>query len=208
MNNEDAFIKYFGPRMRTSVKVEVPMEKMEGLREFVARKWQRKIKEYPQDARQIVDRNIIGILGEYAVLQHYGKTEYLDTTVGDSWEYQDPDLWKSPKDKVRLPDPKIPVDIKTCRIGNVPLIKRGHITVTLDGVRCQCPNIICVSDFKNVWILGVASPSILRTYVDDALIKSANNPDKTAFFGADYLEPLPKTWDELRDVCNKLKEIV
>lgn len=194
--------------MKTSVRIDIAPDTMEHLRDFVARKWQQKIKEYPQDARQIVDRNIIGATGEYAVLKHYGKVEYLDTSIGNSWDYQDPDLWKSPKNKPTLPDPKIPADIKTCKIGNVPLVKRGHITVNLDGVRCQCPNIICVSDFKSVWILGIASPTILKTCVDDSLIKSARNPAKTAFYGADQLETLPETWDGLRDACDKLKENV
>lgn len=206
MSNDEAFLKFFGPRMKTAPKISVPEDNMVEMREFVARKWQRKIQEYPQDSKNIIDRNVIGVLGEYAVLSYYGKTEYLDTSIGDSREYQDPDLWKSPKNKVHLTDPKVPVDIKTSRIGNVPLVKKGHKTVVLDGIRCQCPNIICVSNFKEVWLLGIASPQTLRKFVNDALIKNANNPDKTAFYGGDQLEDLPTTWEELRDKCKALVE--
>ena len=206
MSNEDAFLKFFGPRMKTAPKITVPSDQMEIMRKFTEQKWKRKIQEYPQDARNIVDRNVIGILGEYAVLAHYGKTEYLDTSIGDSREYQAPDLWDTPKNKPTLPNPRIPVDVKTSRIGNVPLVKRGHKTVVLDNVTCQCPNIICVSNFKDVWLLGIASPTTLRKFVNDALIKNANNPDKTAFYGGDQLEDMPKTWEELRERCKALVE--
>lgn len=206
MTNTDAFGTYFEPRMLTCPRVTVSPQQYKFVEDFVARLWARKIKEYPWDAKNIIERNIIGRLCEYAFLSAYRQEAYFDDSIGQSTSYTTPDLWHSPPHKKKLPDPLIPTDVKGSRFGNTPLIEKQLKSVVIDGVRYLCPDVICVSDYKSVWILGIASPTVLKTCSSVDLIKNANNSRKTAFYGADKLVPVPKTWDELREVCKGLLE--
>ena len=203
MTNESAFERFFEPRMETCKRIDLTEPQIESVRKFVARLWQRKIDEYPWDAKNIIERNMIGRLCEYGCLAHYGKPEYFDDSIGNSKDYHFPDLWNSPRNKTQLPDPRIPADIKGSRLMNTPLVQDRKI-IELEGVRCVYPLIICVSDFKSVWILGIASPEVVYKYSSETLIKNANNKDKTAFYGADKLIDAPNTWNELREVCKSL----
>lgn len=203
MTNESAFARFFEPRMATCPKITLDEEQIKIVQDFVAQKWKRKIQEYPHDAKNIIERNIIGHLCEFGLLTYFGKAEYFDDSIGDSWDYHYPDLWNSPKNKQYLSSPKIPADIKGSRLKNTPLVQ-DHKVIVLDGVKCLYPIVICVSDYKTVWILGIASPEVVYKYSSETLIKNANNPDKTAFYGADKLIDIPKTWDELRTACKSL----
>lgn len=203
MTNESAFQRFFEPRMASCPKFELTDSQIETVRKFVARLWQRKIDEYPWDAKNIIERNMIGRLCEYGCLSYYGKSDYFDDSIGNSKDYHFPDLWNSPRNKKQLPDPRIPADIKGSRLRNTPLVQDRKI-INLDGVRCLYPIVICVSDFKSVWILGIASPEVVYKYSSETLIKNANNKEKTAFYGADKLIDVPSTWDELREVCKSL----
>jgi len=206
MTNDSAFEDFFEPRMMTCPKVSLTDPQIKLVRDFVARLWQSKIAEYPWDAENIIDRNVIGRLCEYALLAIYRKEAYFDDSIGKSTNYTTPDLWQSPRHKRQLPDPRIPADVKGSRFGNTPLIEKELKSVVIDGVRHLCPNIICVSDFRNVWFLGIASPKVLKECSSTSLIKNANNGKKTAFYGADKLVPVPKTWEELQAVCTNLLE--
>jgi len=207
-SNEEAFARFFEPRMTTSPKVVLDSSQMKIVRDFVALVHQRKIREYPSDAKQIVDRHVIGKMCEYGVLGGYNKTEYFDDSIGDSWDYNTPDLWKSPVHKTHLPDLRIPAEIKSCnlRSRNVPLVEKSPIKITIDGSRYTCPYIICIGDHitGTVWIIGIASPDVLIQNSHISLIKNAKNDRKTAFYGADKLIPVPKTLDELREVCKSM----
>ena len=70
----------------------------------------------------------------------------------------------------------------------------------------QCPNIICIVDRNRVYILGIAHRNVLHTYKVNNLTFTANNPDKTVFFGFDHLNPIPKTLVELKEYCEKDSE--
>ena len=206
--NETMFERNFRPRMEKCPKVTLTEQQMKFVRDFVARLYKRKIDEYPWDAKNIIDRNVIGRMCEYGFLGGYGKADYFDDSFGHSTEYDAPDLWQSPKHKRHLPDPRIPVDIKGANVErrNTPLIEKEQKVVAINGIRYRCPEVICLGDLVSgeVWILGIASPEVLTTYSSESLIKNANNNKKTAFFGADKLVDIPKTWEELRTVCNSL----
>lgn len=201
------FGQFFQPQMEISPRITLTDEMKEIARKFVKVKWRRKIAEYPHDAEQIIERNISGAYGEIVLYYVYGKPEYFDNSIGESLDYNTPDMWESPKNKKHLPNLRIPADIKTTQYGNVPLISR-NIPNKLDGISYYCPNIICVTNFESVWILGIASPSVLREYSDTNLIINADNPKKTGFFGGDHLIRVPSTIQELKEICDNLKERV
>jgi hypothetical protein len=206
MTNASAFQDFFEPRLLTCPRVTVGQSQYKFVEDFVSRLWKDKIDEYPWDAKNIIERNIIGRLCEYAFLSAFRKEAYFDDSIGKSTDYTTPDLWHSPRHKKQLPNPLIPSDIKSSRFGNTPLVEKQLKSVVVNGVRHQCPNIICVSDYKTVWFLGIASPTILKTHSTVALIKNAKNDRKTAFYGADKLVAIPPTWDELRKTCEGLLE--
>ena len=208
MTNESVFSQFFEPRMSKCPKVRLTDQQMKFVHDFVARLWQRKIQEYPQDAKNIIERNIIGRMCEYAVLGGYGKTEYFDDSIGYSTEYETPDFWLTPKHKRHLPHPYIPVDVKGSNAAhrNTPLVEKQLKMIEINGCRYNCPDLMCLgnSTTGEVWMLGIASPEILKTHCTTSLIKNANNSKKTAFFGGDKLIDVPKTWDELRTLCTSL----
>jgi hypothetical protein len=61
---------------------------------------------------------------------------------------------------------------------------------------------IGITDQKSVWFLGVASPKILESFVDDNLVMIAENTSKTGFWGVNKLENLPSDWDVFKKLCS------
>lgn len=199
--------------MKICPRVRIPDQSVQPLWEFALKKARRKSGEYgDRDGRQMATRFLCGIYGEFGALVYYGKQEYFDDSIGSSWNYTQPDWWNSPPNKKHLPDPCIPVELKTSYRGNVPLVKKKEKSFKCDidgckGQRYYCPNLICVVEQQTVWLLGLASPAVLAEYVDDALIINAKNWEKTGFYGADHLIGIPPSWDELRAVCGDLISI-
>ena len=122
------------------------------------------------DCNNEVKRFSTGIFGEYALEKLLG-IDIIDWTVGDSKDYNNPDI------------PGYRVGIKTVEYGKFPVIFKIH----------YYPQMICVlrREQRKVHVCGLATVPVLNRYQDIDLIMSPAlkaRGTKTGFYGFDYLE--------------------
>lgn len=149
------------------------------------------------DNQQLYKRATTGRLAECAV-EIYLHKNFTDWTIGKSEDYNYADLEPG----------GLPIGVKCSSFGNYP---------TFDPDTTE-PQIICIrlsvekEKKERIFILGLASPEILREYSDINLILDDNlrekkkpngNYAKTAFYGFKHLVPF-KTEN---DIKNFIKQI-
>lgn len=206
--NHFIFDNLFLPRMKlceeNSQKLTLTKRDKELIEKFSVAKVKAKEKEWQGfDNQKRAKREMTGASVEYALLKFYGKEKYFDDSiVAKSSRKNYPDL---------LPLGII-CDIKGSSINNVPLVFKTTRSYVCDtgkhiGKKYRCANVIGITDNESVWLLGIASPKVLETCVDDNLIMIAENTTKTGFFGAHELVVLPPTWKEFSELCSKLSLI-
>jgi hypothetical protein len=203
--NHAVFDFFFIPRMRYcedyGFVVELDKKDKEIIENFALAKAKAKEKEWKGfDNQKRIKRETTGASVEYALLKFYERERYFDDSIVEkSFRKNHPDL---------LPLGVI-CDIKGSSINNVPLVFRTVRSYVCEsgkhrGKKYRCANVIGITDNNLVWLLGVASPSILESYVDDNLIMIAENTTKTGFYGVDKLVDLPKSWKKFQFLCSKL----
>lgn len=203
--NHFVFDNLFIPRMtvceENKQKLTLTKKDKELIESFALAKAHAKEKEWRGfDNQKRVKRETTGAAIEYGLLKFYGKEKYFDDSIVEkSLKKNHPDL---------LPLGVI-CDIKGSSINNVPLVFKTTRSYLCDvgqhaGKRYRCANVIGITDNDSVWLLGIASPKVLETCVDDNLIMIAENTTKTGFFGAHELVALPPTWKEFAELCSKL----
>jgi len=149
------------------------------------------------DNKHRLKRELTGACIEFALLKYFKKqTEFDDSIVKSSKKKNYPDL---------LPL-GILCDVKGSIINNVPLVFKDKRSYTYQdgknkGKQYKCCNLIGITNHKTVWILGIATPEILKEYVDDNLIMFSENTSKTGFYGVNQLIQLPKKWNDFKKIC-------
>lgn len=144
-------------------------------------------------------REMTGSCCEYGILKYFNKEHLFDNSIVENPKERNyPDLFPL----------RIYCDVKGCSFDSVPLVfreSRSYICPSgkHKGKKYKCSNVICVTDNKKVWLLGIASCDILKQYSDNNLIKNVDNITKTGFYGVDKLDMLPDTWEEFGMVCEK-----
>jgi hypothetical protein len=152
--------------------------------------------EYKKDSKNLRARYFIGFIMERAIEKHYGLPpfSFCDITAGHNVDKNLPDMLKI----------GINVGIKGCQRNFFPLIPPNcgyaNIVCLIDGWGLDDENMI-LNRFRDVAILGLATPENIRKHTTDAFVwnQDAKRGDngKSGFYGFDYLEPLPPL-DELR----------
>lgn len=146
------------------------------------------------DDKKRIKREMTGAAIEYGLLKYYNKQHLFDDSIVDKSSMKNhPDL---------LPIGAL-LDIKGASTNNTPLVfKESRSYICKSGIhagkRYHCPNLIGITDNESVWLLGIASPDVLSTYVDDNLMMIAENSTKTGFYGANELIDIPSDWSELQ----------
>jgi hypothetical protein len=197
-----AFETFFKPRMIYSEKhgwkVDLSDTDKEIIEDFTTKKVKAKTIEWAgTDDKKRVKREMTGASIEFGLLKFYGHQEFMDVSiVKNSRDKSDPDLLNL----------GIVCDIKGSSFNSVPMVfksSRPYICKIdrFKGKQYKCSNIIGVTDCSSVWLLGVATPTILSKYSDTNLIKIADAPTKTGFYGAMELLDLPKDWGVFRKLC-------
>jgi len=203
--NHFVFDNLFMPRMgvceKNGHKLELTKRDKELIEKFALAKAKAKEKECKGfDNQKRVKREMTGAAVEYALLKFYKKEKHFDDSIVEkSARKNHPDL---------LPLGVI-CDIKGSSLNNVPLVFKTTRSYTCEvgkhkGKKYRCSNVIGITNNDSVWLLGIASPKILETCVDDNLIMIAENTSKTGFYGVHELVDLPKTWEEFQVLCSKL----
>lgn len=201
--NKFVFENYFKPRMEEckdkKTVVELSEKDIKFIENFSKKKISAKIKEWGEvDNKFRMKRELTGASIEYGLLKFFGKEkEFDDSVVDESHKRNYPDL---------LPLGVV-CDVKGSSINHTPLVfnsKRTYVCHVgkYKGIRYRCSNIIGITDHKFVWLLGIASPIVLKEYTDDNLIIMAKNSSKTGFYGANKLENIPIDWDEFKKTCS------
>jgi hypothetical protein len=182
-------------------KLKLTKRDKELIENFSLAKAKAKEKEWKGfDNKHRAKREMTGASIEYGLLKFYGKEKFFDDSIVEkSARKNHPDL---------LPLGVI-CDIKGSSINNVPLVFKTTRSYVCEvgkhaGKRYRCANVIGITDNDHVWLMGIASPKILETCVDDNLIMIAENTTKTGFYGAAELVDLPKTWKEFTGLCSEL----
>jgi hypothetical protein len=180
--------------------VELNKEDLSFLESFCEQKVKAKTKEWRGvDDKNRAKREMTGSCIEYGLLKLFGKQDKFDNSIVDaSYKRNHPDL---------LPLGVL-CDIKGSSMHNVPLVFKSSRTYVCNvgnykGRRYRCSNVIGITDQKNVWILGIANPRMLESYVDDNLIMIAENTTKTGFYGVDKLKDIPLYWDDFKQMCSE-----
>lgn len=160
----DVFFKFI---YENFILVVVPDSKIRMIREVFFPAWlEKKLgeKRFKYDRDKMFQRCLTGFLGEAAVEVLFG-INFIDWSVGvtDAYNYAD------------LKALGINAGIKTCRVGNFPLIKRNT----------KRPQLICIRISDNeVLVGGFASLDKLHRFTDDKLILDDKAKEwKTAFWG-------------------------
>lgn len=202
--NRYVFQNYFIPRIEycktKNFFVELDNKDLSFIENFVDKKVKAKTKEWKGvDDKNRSKREWTGACIEYAVLKFFGKENKFDDSIVDaSYKRNHPDL---------LPL-GILCDVKGASMNNVPLVFKSIRTYTCNvgnyrGKKYRCANILGITDYKYVWLLGIASPRILEDYVDDNLMMIAENTTKTGFYGVNQLEDLPLDWNDFKNLCSE-----
>jgi len=189
------------PKLIKSNQVLLTQSDWKKIEEFAKNKAKAKDIEWNGiDANRRIKREMTGATIEYALLKKYKR----------EWQFDDSIVKKSSlKNHPDLLPVGVCCDIKGSSVNNVPLIfkeSRYYICGVGNhvGKRYKCPNVIGVTDTKNVWLLGIASPEVLQTYCDENLIMIAENTTKTGFFGFDKLIELPNGWESFKELSWQL----
>jgi len=197
-----AFDNFFKPRMQyaeaNGYKVELSPKDKKIIEDFITKKVKAKTIEWGNtDDKKRVKREMTGASIEFGLLKFYGQQAFMDISiVKNSRDKSDPDLLNL----------GIACDIKGSSFDSVPMVFKSSrpYTCKIDrfkGKQYKCSNIIGTTDCNSVWLLGIATPDILSKYSDTNLIKIADAPTKTGFYGAMELLDLPKEWSVFRKLC-------
>ena len=161
-----------------------------------AKSWESKDK----DDNNRIKREMTGACVEFAARKFYGISDDFDDSITlRSADKDFPDLF-----------PYAVCGIKGSTIGNTPLVKKvtKPYTCKLEGFcnnkKFRCADIIGLTDQKQVWLLGIASPDVLGKYIDDNLFLTDSNKDKTGFHGASMLVDMPVDIEELQKITFKM----
>ena len=165
-------------------KIVVPATDRPMIENFAIKRLEDKQKRndhgYTVDKHKALERGIIGVVAEWAIVldaQVHGIKLTMDTTIGSATEHNVPDF------------PEINTGCKSSKMGNVPVIyKKEHHTY---------PQIISLVEEQEdgsfiVYVLGVAYPKILndsRNRSDDGIVDPRMLYKKTAFIGTKWLTP-------------------
>jgi uncharacterized protein YunC (DUF1805 family) len=161
------------PYLNNFIKIEVPQEKRERIKQFVnlviAEK--RQEEHHKIDCHNEYKRFYTGTLGEAAIEELLG-VELIDWGIGNSNVYNDADLRKI----------GINVGVKTVEYGKFPVV---HI-------KPKRPELILLKiNDKSVYVCGYANVRVLKTYQDIDLILSPSlkaRGTKTGFYGFNKLQ--------------------
>lgn len=203
-NNYNAFVseELIEPHLKLCKQLELSPKELEQIKTFALLKSKAKGEEWAGlDDYARIKRELTGATIEFALLKKYGRELYFDNSiVARSSTKNYPDL---------LPL-GVYCDVKGASFRNVPMVFIEDRTYTdKDGTKYKCPNVIGITNNTEIWLLGIASPEILRTYVDRNLIKDdsafSEAVKKTGFYGFDKLIKMPDNWDAFVKICNDLK---
>lgn len=156
-------------------RIVIDDEYAERIKEFANRIVKKKATEdiHSVDNGQELKRFTTGLMGE-AALEKLFKMDIIDWTVGDSKNYNHPDI------------PGYLVGIKTVEEGKFPIIFKKN----------TYPQIICILSYAEkilVSVCGLASTDILNEYQSENLVLSPKlraRGSKTAFWGFQHLRPV------------------
>ena len=204
--NESVYENEFKPRLKLSEKNKWVMvldsKELTRLRKFCEKKVKAKNQEsHGYDDENRIKREMTGACVEFAARKFYGISEDFDDSITfNSFEKDFPDFL-----------PYAFCGVKGSYIGQVPLVKKIHKSYicqltdsVFKGVKFRCADIMGITDHKTVWLLGIASPEILNTYVDDNLFITDSNGSKTGFYGASKLIDIPDTIENLQKITYKM----
>lgn len=160
--------EYIIPYLDNFIEIKVPQEKINKIKAFIPELIEAKMQEKQHKRNHVSEekRWYTGLLGEAAVEEFLG-IEIIDWTIGDSNDYDKPDI------------EEIGCGIKTVEWGYFPLINYHN----------EYPQIICLKKSEDtVLICGIADPEILNTYQDSNLvIIPLFRRTRTGFYGFEYL---------------------
>jgi len=170
--------------------------------ELKEKEYRKKGHPAPNDNKNLPKRSRTGHVTEWGNLDLFGMSNYFDYSLGDSVDYTKPDLSTCfiPKEH------QISGEVKGAQVFFDDNRKIVTGLVHLVPKEPKCPIIFGLTDnhFDRVCMIGVASPEVICKYATDDLIGNAENPVKTGFYGYDHLHPIPKTWEELGELCDQL----
>jgi len=185
--NQWVYINLIKPRMSVCPVVPLTGEDFKVICPFYKAKEQAKHDEWAGvDDHNRLKRELTGACGEYGSLKFWGWEDRFDAEiVGDSRKKSFPDFRPF----------GIQCEIKGSALGNVPIVFREN----------KCSNLIYTTDHKKVWLLGIATPEVLKTYVDDNLRLTFARPDKIGFYGFAHLVDAPSSREDLKSLCEKFR---
>lgn len=176
-------IKYI---KENSIRVDILAEEAQKVKTFAKQVVEMKQSESHHiiDGSKQIERFFTGTLGEVALEKILG-VRFVDWSVGDSKDYNTPDL------KILGLD----AGVKTVELGKFPLIfkepKYPEIFMFREGISA-------------VYVLGAASVDVLKEYQEDCLVLSPelrSRGTKSGFYGLDKLKSF-SSFDELKEVLN------
>lgn len=157
------------------IPVVIPKDKIKKIQDFAKKliKAKSNEKHHISDYGHEYKRFVTGLMGEAAV-EELLNTDIIEWNIGDSTEYNHPDIKKSQ------------VGVKTVEKFKFPIIPKSN----------TYPQIICILSDKRpdvVFVCGLATPDVLNRYQSDTLVLSQNllnRGTKTGFYGFRYLKPI------------------
>ena len=191
--------KVVRPRIEKSKKknwlIELTSQETEYLSDFADRKVRAKDKENgSRDSYNRQTRELTGAKAEYASLKYYGVEEFFDDSItNQSFTKNHPDF----------KDAGVVLGTKSSTPGLVPMVYKSTRAYIHNGFRYKCCDMITVVENNTIYLLGIATPSIMEIYADSNLIRFADAPTKAGFWGMEHLIDLPKSLDELKTLCKE-----
>lgn len=197
--NDWVFKEMFFPNMEKSeksgFKINISKSELDFLKGFSSEKTVKNDLEFGKiDDKKRSSRNLTGAVVEFAFLKKFGKQDLFDDqVVSESRKKCHPDL---------VENLNVFCDIKGSQLGNVPIVfTKDRSYVFNKKYKYHCPNIIGVTNYEYVWLLGIATPEILHKYCDLNLLKIANPYKKSGFYGVNYLHPIMDSIEKLSKFC-------
>ena len=159
--------------------VRIPEDMMRKIEAHALERVNAKLKEqhHKIDSGNELKRQITGLMGE-AALEILLGIPIIDWTIGDSTNYNNPDI------------PGYRVGIKTVEKWKYPVILKKNYYPQIICVRKQLPD---TEKTGYVFVCGLATPEVLNQYQDDELILSdalRQRGVKTGFYKFEYLKPV------------------
>lgn len=152
-------------------KVSLTDQDIEKIEKFVLDMEAKKKNEghIKRDGKSLKKRLTTGHLGQMALGKYLGK-DIIDWRIGESYEFDEADLKCVGYN----------IGVKTLNFDDFPLVHKNP----------KRPEVMCLVEFREVYICGIATIPILKKYVNDDRRRDGNAIHKTAFYGFKHLEDI------------------